>query len=161
METTVPCLFCGQSVHYDLELSANLNNATGCTKSPHGLHVGDPCADAVSGRSATEPRRACTPPILCRGVNIAEHVGAMFDALVGSLDWGSGFLDAETIESILIVAELAGFEVPESPGTDEAPPGSGLPELSVHEDSTARAEAIATWRKQVQAKARTLAAEVE
>jgi len=35
----------------------------------------------------------------------------MFDALVGSLDWGSGFLDAETIESVLIIAELAGFNL--------------------------------------------------
>jgi hypothetical protein len=38
----VRCLFCHALVSYDLELSANLNNATGCTASPHGLHVGDP-----------------------------------------------------------------------------------------------------------------------
>lgn len=35
----------------------------------------------------------------------------MFDALIGSMDWGSGFLDIETIESILIIAELAGFDL--------------------------------------------------
>ena len=44
-------------------------------------------------------------------VDVTQHVAAMFDALVASLDWGSGFLDVETIESILIVAELAGFDV--------------------------------------------------
>ncbi len=54
-----------------------------------------------------------TAPILCRGVNIADHVAAMFDSLVQSLGWGSGFLDAEEVESILIVAALAGFDVPE------------------------------------------------
>lgn len=52
----------------------------------------------------------------------------MFDALVASLDWGSGFMDAETIESVLIVAELAGFDVgPHSievdvPGLELPPP---------------------------------------
>lgn len=39
------CLFCGDVVEYDLELSANLNNA-GCRGNSHGLHVGDP-DDAV------------------------------------------------------------------------------------------------------------------
>jgi hypothetical protein len=59
------------------------------------------------------------------GTDVTEHVAAMFDAIVGSMDWGSGFLDVETIESILIVAELAGFEVPSCepaiPGLEEWP----------------------------------------
>lgn len=38
------CLFCGEVVLYDLELSANLNNATGCSRSPHRLHA---CVDVV------------------------------------------------------------------------------------------------------------------
>lgn len=62
-------------------------------------------------------------PITCRDVNISDHVAAMFDALVTSLDWGSGFLDAETIESILIVAALAGFDVPAVATGNLDPPG--------------------------------------
>lgn len=61
-----------------------------------------------------------TAPIVCRGVNISDHVATMFDALVSSAGWGSGFLDTETLESILTVAELAGFDVPE---LDSNPPG--------------------------------------
>jgi hypothetical protein len=74
------------------------------------------------------------------------HVAAMYDALVGSLDWGSGFLDTEEIESILIVAELAGFDVP------ERVPASG---------EMTGIEAITVWRKQVAAKARAMAADAE
>jgi hypothetical protein len=40
----VPCIFCGERVLYDLDLSANLNGVTGCTAHPSGLHVGDPGA---------------------------------------------------------------------------------------------------------------------
>lgn len=49
--------------------------------------------------------------VLIGKVDVTEHVAAMYDAIVGSLDWGSGFLTVETIESILIVAALAGFNV--------------------------------------------------
>ena len=56
-----------------------------------------------------------TAKITCDGIDITEHVAAMFDALVQSLDWGSGFLDADEIESILIVAELCGFDIPALP----------------------------------------------
>lgn len=47
------------------------------------------------------------------GVDITDHVAAMFDTLVGSLDWGSGFLDEDEIDSILTVADLVGLEPPE------------------------------------------------
>ncbi len=50
--------------------------------------------------------------ITCNGADITEHVAAMYDAIVGSLDWGSGFLDVETMESVLIVAHLAGYTIP-------------------------------------------------
>lgn len=128
-------------------------------------------------RRASDPhatRLAAMAPILCRGANIAEHVAAMFDALVGSLDWGSGFLDTETIESILIVAELAGFDVsgvhvhvpdeslalPAMP--PYAPPYNDPVAKAAHQTAWAerervRVEAIAAWRKQVQAKARAMA----
>jgi len=61
--------------------------------------------------------------------DITEHIAAMFDALVGSLDWGSGFLETETIESILIVGEVIGFDMD---AADHGAPG---------------------WRAQVKAKA--------
>ena len=105
------------------------------------------------------------------GVDVTEHVAAMFDAIVGSLDWGSGFLDVETIESILVVAELAGFEISKSgsKSIDVDPPGfESFPTAPYHSDPEevhqryaehrlARAHAIEAWVAQVKAKARALA----
>ena len=53
------------------------------------------------------------PKIIADGADITEHVQSMFDALVGSLDWGSGFLDDETIHSILLVGRVLGVEIPD------------------------------------------------
>lgn len=111
--------------------------------------------------------------VTCRGADITEHVAAMFDALVCSLDWGSGFLDAETIESVLIVAELAGFDVGAS-RVDTEVPGfptyqtvrAADPKATREQEHTQhrqwlqdRAKAIESWRAQVQAKARAMATE--
>ena len=74
--------------------------------------------------------------IIIDGKDVTEHVARMYDAIVHSLDWGSGYLDTEDIESILIIAKLAGWDVPEP----NAP-------VSTH------ADALKTWRAQVQAKA--------
>lgn len=116
-----------------------------------------------------------TARILIGKVDVTEHVAAMFDALVQSLDWGSGFLDVETIESILIVAELAGLDVPadvhiDPPGWQEWNPERELPRGTMTYDEWRRAlvpiyearqqrrvESIAAWRAQVQAKARAMA----
>lgn len=51
--------------------------------------------------------------IMIGNADVTEHVAAMFDAIVGSLDWGSGFLSSEEIESIVAVGTLAGFDVPD------------------------------------------------
>lgn len=114
--------------------------------------------------------------ILIGKIDVTEHVAAMFDAIVQSMDWGSHFLDVETIESILVIAELAGFQVPEDPGCN--PPGwSGEwnPERELPRDEmtleqwrealapvyeawkASHAQAIAAWRAQVQARARAMA----
>lgn len=121
---------------------------------------------------------AAKPRIVIAGADVTEHVAAMFDALIGSLDWGSGFLDAETIEAILTVAELAGFTVPESHAVD--PPGlepyAKPAFLGTSEEHRAgkfrdaerahfkdynerRAKAITDWQAQVRAKARAMATE--
>lgn len=52
--------------------------------------------------------------IMIDGIDITEHVAAMFDAVVASLDWGSGFLATEDVESILIVGHLAGYDIPDT-----------------------------------------------
>lgn len=89
------------------------------------------------------------------GADITEHIAAMFDAIVGSLDWGSGFLDTETIESILIVADLVGFEDPgaarvDLPGFESWPGG----DRTTYEDwLRKKAKAVTAWRAQVKAKA--------
>lgn len=88
------------------------------------------------------------------GADITEHVAAMFDAIVGSLDWGSGFLDTETIESILIVAELAGFDVPDVCPLDVALPDN--PPLPKGVTTGPGGEATAAWRAQIRAKAQAM-----
>ena len=45
-------------------------------------------------------------------VDISAHLACMFDALVGSMDWGSDFLESEEIDAILAVAELMGYDLP-------------------------------------------------
>jgi hypothetical protein len=50
--------------------------------------------------------------ITCDGVDITQAVAALFDALVGSMDWGSDFLDDETVEAALVIANLVGFAEP-------------------------------------------------
>ncbi len=89
------------------------------------LGVEDPSWDGLLRRVASLARAAgdAAPRVTCRGVDVTEHVAAMFDALVGSLDWGSGFLSAEEIESVLVVAEVAGFDVPEFRYGAVDPPG--------------------------------------
>lgn len=49
--------------------------------------------------------------ITCGGVDISDHVAAMFDALVHSMDWGSGFLCDDQIEAIMTVGALAGWDM--------------------------------------------------
>jgi hypothetical protein len=75
--------------------------------------------------------------------DITEHVARMYDAIVGSLDWGSQFLDTETIESILIVGKLAGWKLVEPLPDSEALRGVPWGD---------RKAAIEKWRAQVQAK---------
>lgn len=94
--------------------------------------------------------------------DITEHVAAMFDAIVGSADWGSGHLDSEEIEAILIVGQLAGFDVSNvTPDADSAPPDvlGEFPEASERPDeyNNRRSAIVAAWRRQIEAKARALA----
>ncbi len=98
--------------------------------------------------------------IMIGTADVTEHVAAMFDAIVGSLDWGSGFLSVEQIESILIVGALAGFDVPEFRYHSVDPAGfenwPGGTEANYAEWQSRRLEAIQSWRAQVQAKARAM-----
>lgn len=45
--------------------------------------------------------------------DITRELAVMYDAIVGSMDWGSGFLDREDVEALFRVATLCGFEVGE------------------------------------------------
>lgn len=80
--------------------------------------------------------------ITCGGVDITDHVAAMYDAIVHSLDWGSRFLCVEEIESILTVAELAGFDNPTSTPT--------------FKDGAISDSDFGAWHAQVRAKARAM-----
>lgn len=45
--------------------------------------------------------------------DITDSIAFMYDAIVQSLDWGSGFLDLEEELHIASVGVLAGYQVPE------------------------------------------------
>ena len=71
--------------------------------------------NAQAMRQAAEKRAAARQRwrlVSVGGVDVTEHVAAMFDALVASMDWGSDFLDDDTIHSILTVADLVSLDVP-------------------------------------------------
>jgi hypothetical protein len=99
---------------------------------------------------------ASGPRIKVGGADITEHVAAMYDAIVGSMDWGSGFLCTEEVESILIVGHLVGFEVPGPDPTADSVPPELIEGLSREEIFTQRDELSKVWAAQVAAKARAL-----
>ena len=99
------------------------------------------------------------PRVMIGTHDVTEHVAAMYDAIVASADWGSDFLDWETIFSILVVGKLAGFElILPSPPEDRVPrprwAGSPMngPEWTGYllelENYKTR---VATWHAQVKA----------
>ena len=96
------------------------------------------------------------PRVMIGPHDVTEHVAQMYDAIVGSMDWGSEFLDWETILSILLVGKLAGFEyaIP-NPPRDQVPKPWSSPEWHFlnrleqqlqYSDYEAR---VAAWREQV------------
>lgn len=97
----------------------------------------NPPAGATVDDATTKWRR-----VAVGGTDITEHVAAMFDALVASLDWGSMFLATDDVESIVTVADLVGFEIPM---VDRGP----VPSV----------ESLAKWRAQIAAKAAARSAE--
>ena len=86
------------------------------------------------------------------GVDVTDHVAAMFDAIVGSTEWGSDFLSVECIESILIIAQLVGFDVPNAEPSD----------LTVGVTSQVeRQQIIEKWKAQVAAKAAAMRSDAQ
>ncbi len=84
------------------------------------------------------------------GHDVTEHVGAMYDAIVASADWGSDFLDVETIVSILAIGKLAGFQIPRL--SIRPPSLPSQPILNSGEERHAWLEArFAEWNAQVMA----------
>ena len=72
---------------YDLDLSANLNNATGCSSSRHGLHA---CAEPVAEDMPISKCHACGVPIH-RGSEYLHndrpyHVPCLVRSLQGEVD---------------------------------------------------------------------------
>lgn len=45
--------------------------------------------------------------------DVTEHVANMYDALIHSMDWGSEFLDTDQVESILLIGDMLGFNLPD------------------------------------------------
>lgn len=58
--------------------------------------------------------------------DITESVAFMYDAIIQSLDWGSGFLDLEEQLHIASVGVLAGYQVPEVIPLEDYPPPDPL-----------------------------------
>lgn len=83
--------------------------------------------------------------------DITDSIPFMYDAIIQSLDWGSGFLDLEDQLHIAYVGALAGYEVPEVVDMDDYPRpriatsdwGSEVAQAKHAEDTRAWEEAYA------------------
>lgn len=53
------------------------------------------------------------------GEDITESVQILYDIAHSSIDWGSGFLDNEEVETIVGLAVLMGWQVPDLPDNSE------------------------------------------
>lgn len=54
------------------------------------------------------------------GVDITPYVQVAYDTAVGSLDWGSGFLDGEEMEALVALAVVMGWGLPNLTGAHGA-----------------------------------------
>jgi len=45
-------------------------------------------------------------------VDITRELAVMFDLVVGSMNWGSGFFDQEDMQAIIKIGQACGFDVP-------------------------------------------------
>lgn len=54
------------------------------------------------------------------GQDITEAVQILYDIAHSSMDWGSGFLDNEEMESVIRLAVLMGWQVPDLPDNSPA-----------------------------------------
>lgn len=121
----------------------------------------DRCTARAAAARAAELERQALARLQWRrvtvdGVDITEQIASMFDAICQSTDWGSGFLDTEEIENIIIVANLVGFDIP-SPDPTSAPTEllEGRTQADVF-DSGQRESIRDRWLAQVAAKAREM-----
>ncbi len=53
-------------------------------------------------------------------VDITEAVQILYDIAHSSMDWGSGFLDNEEMETVIRLAVLMGWQVPDLPYSTSA-----------------------------------------
>lgn len=58
--------------------------------------------------------------IVSDGQDITEAVQILYDIAHSSMDWGSGFLDNEEMETVIRFAVLMGWEVPDLPNNSPA-----------------------------------------
>src|SRR5579864_2724285 len=56
-----------------------------------------------------------SPKIMIGTVDVSSAVADMYDALLSSCDWGSGFLDTEQVSSVLVIGKLMGWDAPVLP----------------------------------------------
>lgn len=100
-------------------------NACGHCEGTCSTCRGEAEALADAGLLATDRRRGTMKIILTEdnGVehDITDSIPFMYDAIIQSLDWGSGFLDLEDKLHIAYVGALAGYEVPEVVSMDDCP----------------------------------------
>lgn len=52
------------------------------------------------------------------GDDIHEAVQITYDSLLGSMDWGSGFLDDQEVEAVVRLAIIMGWKLPHLDGSD-------------------------------------------
>lgn len=64
----------------------------------------------VRPRGMTNPKHPITS---ADGTDITSSVQILFDTVLSSMDWGSGFLDTEEIHAVVKLAIHMGWKVPE------------------------------------------------
>lgn len=97
------------------------------------------------------------PRIMIGHRDVTEQVADMFDAIVGSLDWGSAMLGTDEVMSILYIAKLMGWDTPSPNNEIESIKMSDIGRASM--DSAVRLKTYKDfkeakdkhWQKQVEA----------
>lgn len=73
------------------------------------------CEFIQASKRTARPHITLAPPGELLGQDITEDVVSIVDALINSLDWGSGFLTDEEVQAVSRLARLLNFKLTGEP----------------------------------------------